>query len=302
MKKYCYPPIVIFLIVVAAATAQNLTNSRVDLKHDSGAVSSASINDTMKSYGNTSLQTRNDTTITRVIRDTVYVVDKPPAPRFTLRFKDRLALLKEQKKGLSAGPAYGIAVVNIKPVKELLASDPFLRTLNFSFNEKINYETFFLSGGSIFIRFGNDIRLGATGMHGTKQYSSNVYTKDSVINLSIETSFGGFLIERAAARNRWTWYGGCVLGGGSLKAWAQRGTQTSMTNTFQTTDVNKKEANVMVIEAHGGATFSFFPIFHVGISVSAPGFISPEGFGGFTNDFYSVNPVVALKILFGNLG
>jgi hypothetical protein len=236
-----------------------------------------------------------------MIRDTVYMVNESQEKPFRERFRNHLDSFKERGYSASGGPAYGFCAVNMKPVKDLIALDPFLYDKQFNFNEKHNYEMVIMSGGYGYMAFGKGIRIGGGGVHGTIQPYA-YYKADSIVTLSIETSFGGFLFEKAGSQKKWNYCGGGLLGGGSIQVSALRGKKTFFTNDFETTDANKKKAHFLLLEAHGGVSYSFFPLFHVGLNVSVPAFISPEGFGGFTGDFYTVNPVVVLKILFGNLG
>ena len=63
------------------------------------------------------------------------------------------------------------------------------------------------------------------------------------------------------------------------------------------------KAEFFVLEAHGACSYTVVPgFFHLGIEASLPAFLSKEGFRGYVNDFYTINPGMKLKFIFGNLG
>jgi hypothetical protein len=67
-------------------------------------------------------------------------------------------------------------------------------------------------------------------------------------------------------------------------------------------EADKIKAHFAMIEVHGGLVWTMRPVFHIGIDVVAPFFFSANGFEPYTADFYSVNPGIRLKFVFGNPG
>lgn len=216
--------------------------------------------------------------------------------------KTRLASIKERGRGASGGPAYGFSAINMRPVKNLLSLYPALAGERFDFNRRHQYEMVIVSGGYGYVAIDKGMHIGGGGVHGKLRRDAS-YMNDSVSTLTVETSFGGFLFERTGSQNKWNYTAGGLLGGGNIQASVCRQISKTALTDFERRNMLQKKADFFLMEAHGGLSYSFFPLFHLGLNVSVPVFISPEGFFDKPGDgFVTLNPMVVFKVMIGTLG
>jgi hypothetical protein len=206
---------------------------------------------------------------------------------------------------LGGGPLVGVNAINVKPVKDLVDRVQPLAGRDFGFN-RYGEEPFLMKGGLGYGGVGNGMRLGGGGLHGSRRFVSAKRAGDSaVVVMDVDVSYGGFLIEKAFVRNRCTITAGGMIGGGNFEVKAQM-VDTSEYSIFERDRVNPDGAKISAqffnLEAHGAFTYTVCPIFHLGMDVSIPVFISTNGFEPYTADFATVNPGIRVRLIFGNLG
>jgi len=248
--------------------------------------------------------------IVRETPDTVFVLDQSSLSDIVRNWQRNIGLLRHRGIGISGMSTYGAYAFSIAPVEELIRKDPFLSTKRFSFS-RFDYEPFLTSGGIGIIGLGDGLRLGGGGMTGQRNFSCQPFGNDSILELGVQISYGGFMVEKAVVNDRWNFVAGGTIGGGSIKVSVSEKNSSSW---FTATDSdlepindfnnsgNTTEAGFVLFEPHCGASYTFFHFFHIGLDVSLPAFISVEKFNVYTNDFFTVNPGFYFKLIFGNLG
>ncbi len=233
-------------------------------------------------------------------RDTVYVVDASSVREPAGDVRDKVDHFHEKGFGVCGGPLYGLYAVNINPVKRLCEKDPFLAGKTFHFSHT-SYEPFGGVGGMGCIGIGNGFRIGGGGMHARKSFISELFSGDSILSITVHVGYGGFIVAKAAKLRKWNIKGGGIIGGGTMDIKAAYGKSGSAFEGDEDEDL-KATAHFFSLCPYYGISYSFFRIFHIGADVSLPIFISVDGFSPWVPDFYTVNPGISLKIIFGNLG
>lgn len=257
--------------------------------------------DQLKNAGTYRKQDKSDDIlVVKETKDTVYVLEKSAIKNGDNNFRKRVDDLKKRGYGFAGGPYYGISGINMKPVEKLCEIDPYLKSKTFYFS-KYHYEPFILSGGMGLAGIGNGMRIGGGGAHGSKKLSSAPFQNDSIVILETKVSYGGFIFEKVFQKNKWNIKGGGLIGGGNYNVSVRRSNTVFQEDYFEEND-NTTKARFFCLTPYGGCSYSFFPIFHLGVNISLPVFISTEGFSSATGDFYTMNPALLLKFIFGNLG
>jgi hypothetical protein len=250
----------------------------------------------------------SDVIIVRETKDTVYIAKKSGFASTIRRRKREVSTWRKKGFGIGGGPTPAFHAISMSPVKELAERTPALQGKSFDFGP-LDYRPVRMRGGMGYFGFGNGLRIGGGGSGGKTDIISDRFSGDSSLVLETHTGYGGFLIEKAFVRNRFNFNLGGYLGGGDIEVRVKHVDFSTMEWIDFDGEVNtsdKIEANFMLIDLHGGFTYTIVPIFHVGLNVSAPTFISPNGFSSpavpYSSEFFTINPGVQLRIIFGNLG
>jgi hypothetical protein len=230
-------------------------------------------------------------------RDTVYLMEKWHHHSF---WKEEGArqLWREKGYGVGGGFTPAVMAIDCRPVKELVANLPAVNANGYTFGT-LNYQPIYVSGGMGYLGVGNDVRIGGAGLSGEKYLVGNGISSDSTNTLRLRVEYGGFLLEKAFVHYRANYLVGGSIGGGTLTATARTGQIPAQGSDRVYTSVT---ANFLLMEAHGGVTYSILPWLHMGADASLPFFYAAEGFQGYTTPFVTVNPVFRARIMLGNLG
>ena len=278
----------IFQVVSEQLIAEPPENNPSDESNKNKEISNREVKD--------SIHNENDVIVVRETKDTVYVLSKSSVDTIRSSVKEKVEGWSYKGFGFSGGFAKGIFALRMTPVEEYVKSYKAVHP-SFQINEldikKISFEPFAMSGGMFYVGIGNGLRLGGYGVKGNKEFRDVALNTDSSV-INVQIGFGGLLIEKAVHKKRWNGKAGGIIGGGNM-------TVTHGRNVFIEPAV-KSEASFFCLEVHGGMSYSFFSLFHVGLDMSMPVFFMHQGFPSYTNDFYTVNGGLVLKIIIGNLG
>jgi len=249
---------------------------------------------------------RDDIIIVKENLDTVFIFDKSVFRHIAKDWRKNIDIFRQRGYGISGTSMYGANAIFIEPVEELAESHPYLSDKRFNFR-RFGFEPFPMSGGEGFIGLGDGLRLGGSGYSGKRQFSSNRFDGDSILVMNTRVSYGGFLIEKCFVRDRWNLIAGASLGAGRFKV-----AISSQFNTyfygedddyFNESDWNDRQTAVFfLMEPHCGFSYSFFYFFHIGATVTLPAFMSLQKFNPYTDDFFTVNPGLYIRLVFGNIG
>ena len=238
------------------------------------------------------------------IRDTIHILTKEGATALLESFHLKKRTTRDRGYGGGIGVLVNCYAINLKRAKEALGKDDGASGLSFPIEG--TYETFLMVGGLVYGGIGKGVRIGGGGMGGSRTYS--VQHNDSVITADITVGMGGFLLEKCFVKKNWNLQFGGLLGGGSITIdkYARKSDNVITQQNSSTTN-NTRDAGFMLIELHGGFTYSLLSWLHLGINCSTPFFISPDGFTSkdnihITNGFFSLNPGVFFRIILGNIG
>jgi len=214
--------------------------------------------------------------------------------------------MTRQGWGGGGGPMAGIFAVNIKPFVDLADNVRPLRGNHFPFGS-LNYKAFFMNGGMGFFGVGNGLRLGGGGMSGVRHFTGKNAAQDSTINLKAQISWGGFLIEKLIAREKYSLTIGGYIGSGSLKAdWVEVDENYSAFSSLNDNSGSGDSAKIKAVfgyfEMHAGVVYHIMRFMHIGGDLSLPVLVSSDGFAPFTKEFISICPGVRIRLIFGNLG
>jgi hypothetical protein len=246
--------------------------------------------------------------VVRETRDTVYVAKSSALPRAFKRSHEKVGVLREKGFGIGGGPNPGVHAIDMGPVRDLAERSDPLQDKHFHFGP-LDYKPFRMRGGLGYVGFGNGLRIGGGGSGGRSELVSDFFSGDSALVLETKVSFGGFLVEKAFLSNRFNFNLGGYIGGGSLEVRVKAmdmGSATWFDLDGDGEESDKIEAEFMLLEAHGGFTYTIVPIFHIGVDLSMPAFLSPNGFSSpgvsYSSQFFTVNPGFKARVVFGNLG
>jgi hypothetical protein len=238
----------------------------------------------------------------RAIKDSVLVLTRKGANNLLESFAGQTRNSRERGYGGGLGPTLGVHAVSMKPVNELIANSSQLSDAGFAMN---SYEIFVMMGGTAYGGLGNGVRIGGGGFGGQRSFTA-LYN-DTTWGLQLSVSWGGILLERAFVRSKLNYFLGGFCGGGKLSL--KRNFQSG--GIFNLVDIDQNSVTVaarfVLLEGHGGFTYSLLPWMHLGMELSAPLMYSPGGFKspgdiGLTNSFISVSPGLRLRLMFGNIG
>jgi len=250
----------------------------------------------------------SDIFVVRETRDTVYVAKSSDLPRAFRHSHEKVGVLREKGFGIGGGPTPGVHAIDMGPVRELAERSEPLHGKHFHFGP-LDYEPFRMRGGLGYVGFGNGLRIGGGGNGGRSELVSDLFSGDSALVLETKVSFGGFLVEKAFLSNRFNFNLGGYIGGGSFEVRVKAmdmGSATWFDFNGDGEESDKIEAEFMLLEAHGGFTYTIVPIFHIGVDLSIPTFLSPNGFSSpgvsYSSQFFTVNPGFKARVIFGNLG
>ncbi|MGD9200085.1 MAG: hypothetical protein PVI26_00855 [Chitinispirillia bacterium] len=243
-----------------------------------------------------SVHEKSNVIVVKETKDTVYVLSKCSIDTLKNNIKIKIEGWNYKGFGFSGGFSNGLFIIRMTPVEEYIKTYKILHP-SFLINKldikKISYEAFLLSGGMFYVGIGNGLRLGGYGVKGGKYFHDILLNTDSS-KINVQVGFGGLLIEKAVYKKKWNGKAGGIIGGGNM-------TITHGKNVFIEPAI-KNVASFFCLEIHGGISYSFFSLFHLGLDISIPAFFMHQGFPSYTNDFYIVNGGLVLKIIIGNLG
>jgi hypothetical protein len=238
-------------------------------------------------------------------RDTVFTLDASTPAACVHDARHALETSRARGFGIGGGPVTGMQAIAMAPVEALIAQVDPLAGREFGLN-RFGYEPFWMRGGIGFAGMGNGLRIGGAGASGSRRFKSEHRSGESTsVILDVQVGYGGFLLEKAMTVNRLNVVVGGMIGGGTTETAVQSidtGSYSIFNIDRDERDSDKIKARFAMAEVHGGLVWTMCPVFHIGIDVVAPFFFSANGFEPYTADFYSVNPGIRLKFVFGNLG
>lgn len=245
----------------------------------------------------------------RNIKDTIQILTKEGAKSFLGSFVGRKRNTRERGFGGGLGPVIGLYSVNTKSIEKLINTFPRLTRFRSKFDG--SYETFVLMGGMGYGAVGNGLRIGGGGRGGEKTYSIPI-DDTTTHTLEVSLGFGGVLIEKCFVANKMNIFLGGMAGGGGIDVTDLLIDNIYIDDIDDVIDNGKKENNTfsagfMLLEFHGGFTYTLIPWLHMGLDISMPFFVSPSGFKsragiGVGEGFMTMNPGLRIRIIFGNIG
>jgi hypothetical protein len=243
-------------------------------------------------------------------KDTVQLLSRETAGAFLESINGKKRTARERGYGGGIGPSMSMYAINMGPVSELLdymRGDVAFENSGLKIDKP--FAPFQLSGICFYGAVGNGLRIGGNFLSGSRSYSSR--RDDTTYNLEINPSFGGLLIEKATVHDNFNLFLGGMIGAGTIEVRPSKTTNPFTSIPLNTDNgkvsFNKLKAGSLLLEMHGGFTYTMINWLHLGAELSAPVFFSPSGFvttGGhnITSGFISLNPGVRLRIMIGNIG
>ncbi len=243
----------------------------------------------------------------REVKDTIQLLTKEGAKAFLNSFIGKKRGSRKRGYGGGLGPVVGLHTVNLEPVKELI---PIFPSKYNGYKLALtsihgNYDNFLLIGGLGYGGIGNGFRIGGGGRGGSRSYS--VVYNDTTWVTKVSVGYGGFLAEKCFIKNRANWFIGGMIGGGNISV-----TPSYTTGVFEEVsddnyDFNELKASFMLLEFHGGFTYTMVSWLHIGMDISTPFFLAPDGFKNntdrsLTNGFMTINPGLRIRFILGNIG
>jgi hypothetical protein len=217
----------------------------------------------------------------------------------------------EGRRGNAAG---GVSVqtlwLNAKPIQDLTMRDRYLKGKSFDLTKRLTP----MIGLTSYRESNAGLRTGLGAWVGYKLYQSETYrvtdnlgVHDSMTALRVIPVYGGFQLEKGFRFWHMDAHAGALLGGG---AYVVHKTSIDVGNPSVFTDPDRDTASSSVagdwamagfgtVELNAGMLFSVAPVLQIGLDGVLNVVYSPEGFGVGYGDFYSVNPGVRLRLLFG---
>lgn len=244
-----------------------------------------------------------------VVKDTVQLVSKESLRGFLESINGRKRTARERGFGGGFGPLMGVYAISMGPVDEMveyLEGDPSFRNAGMQIDKPFAF--FQCSGFMGYGAVGNGLRIGGMVLSGSRSYTTHL--NDTTYSLSINPEFGGFLIEKSMVVDNINLFAGGVVGGSSIEVQPSKTTSllTSLPLSVEKApSFNKIKATSLLLELHGGFTYTMINWFHFGAELSAPVFFSQSGFvtsrgNSITNGFATVNPGLKIRIIIGNIG
>jgi hypothetical protein len=298
--------IAVMAATILAGAASLLTAQTADTAALGSALVKPGMDDTQKTIVRIYGQFKNEKglVIIKEPNDTILAIEKD-AEKHCRGNKDKAHIsMREKGVGVGGGYAMGIMAFGSGPIKDLAKRASVLAGRQFEFNS-VDFEPMVVVGGFGYLGMGNGLRIGGGGMGGSRRFVSDRFSNDSAVSIKVSLSYGGFLIEKAIVSDHLKYYFGGYIGGGQAQATVDK-IQGDTYNLLDHSQVQGSHYTVQsgftCVELHAGCTYTLLPFFHVGASVSAPIFYSPEGFDLYTTEYVTVNPVLQLRFVFGNLG
>ncbi len=246
--------------------------------------------------------------VSQTPKDTVELLSKEGTRAFLESF-GRKRGARERGYGGGIGAMPGMFVMNMRPVHQFLdiiTSSSEFKDITFPLYS--NFQGFFMMGITGYGALGNGLRVGGSFQSGSRSYSTR--ENDTTYTVDVHTAFGGFLLEKAAVSGPMNWFVGGMAGGAVIDV-----SPTKTSNLFSHIDIsreigkeyNQLSAPALLLELHGGFTYTMVNWFHVGGELSTPLYFSPSGFKtsagqSVTNGFLTVNPGFRIRIILGNIG
>jgi hypothetical protein len=241
--------------------------------------------------------------------------DKEP-----LKIEEEVEVPYDQRIGGSGVIEIGLTNLDLDPIRKIVKED--LDKGGFDFSEN-TFSTVGLIGYAGQRR--NGMRVGAGVWAGYNSIYSDKWTTqasdsaisrgsaaliDSIIQLHIIFAHVGLVIERSfKVGNSLNLYAGGMLGGGALIAIEDRKLESGAfnrvdTNTDWESDTLHIEnrfafAPLWAFDFHGGFTYSVTKWMHLGIDGSSLFYYSSGGFQSKYGSFWTVNPGIKLRLVFG---
>jgi len=287
------------------AQAIQLRREAAGLRQDSTATDSGATETSLPGLS-TSVTGTSDQ---HVAKDTVELLSRESTESFLHSLSGKRRGTRERGFGGAIGMVMGVYAIDMHPVDELVT---FMKNDAAFANARITIDKSFaffqFSGICGYGAVGSGLRIGGTYNSGSRSYTTQF--DDTTYNIEINPSFGGFLIERALVIENVNVYFGGIIGGGNIKVKPSKATNafTSITiDSENRTNFNELNARSLLLEAHGGFTYTMVNWFHIGADLSAPLFFSQSGFvtpgeHSVTNGFVSINPGICIRIMLGNIG
>jgi len=243
-------------------------------------------------------------------KDTVQLLSKESTDAFLESLRGRKRSTRQRGYGGAIGPVLGVYAIQMDPIDKLIR---FMGNNSDFSNSRITtdkpFALFQCTGISGYGAIGNGLRIGGTYMSGSRSYTT--FINDTIFNLEINPSFGGFLLEKAIVLENLNAYAGGLIGSSAITVRPSK-TTNALTSISVDSDnfsisFNELKANSLFLELHGGCTYTMINWFHIGADLSAPLFFSNSGFttsGGhsITNGFLTINPGIRIRIMIGNIG
>ena len=282
----------------AARLRENAGQINSSIRDGDGDRSVPSSTDTVKSSGIT----------TGTPKDTVELLSKEGTRAFIESF-GRKRGSRERGYGGGIGVTPGMFAMNVRPVHQLLdviSSSSDFRNISFPMHG--NLQGFFMMGITGYGALGNGLRVGGGYHSGSRSYSTR--ENDTTYTIDVHTSFGGFLLEKVAVSGNMNWLAGGLAGGAVIDVNPSKASNVlSHVNIDDDAgkEYNKLSASALLLELHGGFTYTMVSWFHVGGECSTPLYFSPSGFKtsagqSLTNGFLTVSPGFRIRIILGNIG
>jgi hypothetical protein len=239
-------------------------------------------------------------------KDTVQILSKESTSAFLKSIRGKKRGGRERGYGGGLGPTPGSYAINLDNIYEPVGYIEDAWDINFRIND--SYKFFFLMGLTGYGAVGNGIRIGGSFQSGSITYSvrkdTNIYT------LEVTTTFGGLLLEKAILTGSMNWLVGGMAGGAKieLNPYISRNYVPSLTDEYDTEEYSKITASSLLLELHGGFTYTMVRWFHIGLDFSTPLFFSPSGFKSSNGQSFSksgfttINPGLRIRIILGNIG
>lgn len=219
------------------------------------------------------------------------------------------------KKTRTAG-SFGIQMLRLDtdPLVDLAKKERILQGKNFDFEKRLTPMFGFM--GHHETRSG--FRGGMSAWVGYHKFQSDIFPKDSdtathdsIMLLRIFPAYAGFNFDKVFHYYSTSISFGGMLGGGAYILQSKKYDYTMSdvfyeppSDSIDTLDSDDEMGNwawapFTSWEVHAGISTALASSFHVGVEFFTLFNYSPEGFGVLTGDFFTVNPGIRFKLIFG---
>lgn len=230
------------------------------------------------------------------------------------------------RNGGGGGITPSLLWIDMAPIEAVVKNEADLGRYNFDFSDNM-FMTFGATGYG-----GNScgMKFGGTGSFGFRKFISsqmtvpirdslgNVFVQsgdtvktDSVAHLITMIAYGGFTVEKSFEVANCMFGIGGMFGGGALilnKAFKENRKGTSaFSNTPAEADTSMEDisswsaAPLTCFDVHANLSYRLAPGIVIGTEAYALFFHSSSGFNMNTDSFFTANPGVRLKLIFGNV-